>query len=519
MLPFRWLAAAFVLLGCLAAQDDEKAVEAVKDFRRHFRSFKESSQKVEAIYTLRSSDSAAAAQELTTLLDHDEEPVRNAALEVISGYRRPETFAGLIGELPKMKNQARRSQLIAVLGRSRRAEAVPVLREIALTDKSADAAVRAEIARAFGAIGERAVADVLGPLAADKDALVRMAAADSIGVLKLSELGPTLVPLLRDGSWQVQVAAVQSAGKVRIAEAIEPLIEHLRKPGRLKEESAEALFRITTFDFGADADQWATQWKRLQALNWRPPTEEELAKALAARKKSDTFYGKKEERTTFGGITTTSVRILFIIDVSGSMEDRVIETEKFQGYENYQTLTIVKAELAKTIDGLASNVEFNIISFATALKPFKRFLVPANIVTKAEAKDWVRRLQPIGGSDAQEMAAAGLGASANLAAGKTNTFLALMSAFGMESDKDDGPTTPTGGAQLAKNKLDTVFFLSDGRPSTGKLVDTNEILKEVRKLNETFRMVFHAIAIGEFQKEFMKSLAEQNGGVFVDLGR
>jgi len=70
-----------------------------------------------------------------------------------------------------------------------------------------------------------------------------------------------------------------------------------------------------------------------------------------------------------------------------------------------------------------------------------------------------------------------------------------------------------------KSPLDTVFFLSDGRPSVGKLVDTNEIRKEVRRHNEVFRIVIHTIAIGEFQKEFLQQLAEENGGVFVDMGR
>jgi len=29
----------------------------------------------------------------------------------------------------------------------------------------------------------------------------------------------------------------------------------------------------------------------------------------------------------------------------------------------------------------------------------------------------------------------------------------------------------------------------------------------------------HTIAIGEFQKDFMRKIAEQNGGTFVDLGK
>jgi hypothetical protein len=41
----------------------------------------------------------------------------------------------------------------------------------------------------------------------------------------------------------------------------------------------------------------------------------------------------------------------------------------------------------------------------------------------------------------------------------------------------------------------------------------------VRKNNEVWKIVIHTIAIGDFQKEFLQALAEENGGVFVDLGR
>ena len=89
-----------------------------------------------------------------------------------------------------------------------------------------------------------------------------------------------------------------------------------------------------------------------------------------------------------------------------------------------------------------------------------------------------------------------------------------MYPFGIDPDKN---TRPHEGAEI-KNKLDTVFFLSDGRPTTGKIVDIEDIVNEVLVLNDRYRIVFHTIAIGEFQKNFLKTLAERNGGVFVDLG-
>ena len=44
-------------------------------------------------------------------------------------------------------------------------------------------------------------------------------------------------------------------------------------------------------------------------------------------------------------------------------------------------------------------------------------------------------------------------------------------------------------------------------------------LREVGEANELRKVVFHTIAIGEFQKTFMQRLAQESGGTFIDLGR
>jgi len=46
-----------------------------------------------------------------------------------------------------------------------------------------------------------------------------------------------------------------------------------------------------------------------------------------------------------------------------------------------------------------------------------------------------------------------------------------------------------------------------------------DILREVNEANELRRIVIHTIALGEFQKDFMRRLAQENGGVFIDLGK
>ena len=211
--------------------------------------------------------------------------------------------------------------------------------------------------------------------------------------------------------------------------------------------------------------------------------------------------------------------MLFVIDVSGSMDDLVVEVDKFRDYRDRKRFTIVQTELLNTLETLTADTNFNIVAFATDLKPWKKRLVPANIVNRESAKSFVRGLKPLGGSESQELAASGLGGAANLEAGKTNTLKALLFAFGVDPEKPSKAAVTGFDKNAIKRPLDTMYFLSDGRPSAGKLIETNEILAEVRKHNELYRIVIHTIAIGDFQKAFLKTLAEQNGGVFVDLGR
>ncbi|MFK7742573.1 MAG: HEAT repeat domain-containing protein [Planctomycetota bacterium] len=499
--------------------DREAKLDAVREFRRYFRKAKQESLQVEAVMTLEGNECREAAETLIGLLGHKVQPVRDAALGVLQTYQRQETFQQLIDELPKQRDATVAAVSIMVLGGSRIRAAVPAIEQAAGADGAATA-VRYQAARALMAIGDAGTMGLFGKLLADADSLVRMAAADGVAALKLKELAEPTTALLTDPDWRVKTAAVEACAQIRPQAAVQPMIDLMREEGRLRTECADALFRITGLDFGVDPERWQEQWTKLMGIEgWRIPTDEELAKKAASRKKYEAFYGKKEQTNAFVGIPTTSTNVLFVIDVSGSMDDLVVEVDKFREYRDRRRFTIVQTELLNTIDTLSKNTNFNIVSFATDLKPWKKRLVPANVVNRDSAKAFVKRLKPIGGSEAQDLAQIGLGGSANLAAGKTNTLKALLYGFGIDPKKPRrGPITGFDKKSL-KRPLDTIYFLSDGRPSVGVRIETDEILAEVRKHNEMFRIVIHAIAIGDFPKEFLEQLADENGGVFVDLGR
>jgi hypothetical protein len=500
--------------------DREEIVEAVKDFKRLFKQFKQGAERREAVMTLATYESPEAVSELLKLLEHKDGDVQQTALAVLVGYKSQATFQPWIDGFAEA-DSGDQAVLAKVFGRAGIRGAASAIQS-ALAAGSSDAEFRFEAMRALSRIGDASAAEVVGPVLGDADANVRMAACDCVGKLKLKGLGAQLVPLLADVEWPVQTAAITSLGFVRPQEAVQPLIDLMRSEGRLQIECAEALFKITGYDFGVDPDKWQQQWNTLMSIEgWRIPTDEELAKKAESRRKYAELYGQSEGRNTFAGIPTTSTRVLFIIDVSGSMDDLVVEREKFQGHRDFKKFTVVRDNLLEAIDSLTASTFFNIVAFATDLNPWKKKLVPANIINRRAARQWIERLRPIGGTEDQHLAQSGLGGLADLAGGKTNTLKALLYAFGVDPEKPGPKVSFTGSSSDKKRSdmLDTCYFLSDGRPSIGKLVDTREILGEVERYNEDFRIVFHTIAIGEFQKEFLRDLASKNGGVYVDLGR
>ncbi len=520
MTPLRCLWAFLFLFVSLPAQADEARLDAVKEFVKYVKKTKDEALLVEAVLTLKGNECVPAAEELFKMLRHPSGVVQQTALKVLETYTQESTYAPWLDGLPKNKDAEQVALIIKVVGSAKMKSAVPAI-EAAGGDPKAAVLVKYEAARALRTIGDAGQTPMLGSLIVDKEPQVRMAALDTVAALKATAHAGAAAKALDDPEWQVQAAAVAAVGVVRPQSAVQPLIDLMKQSGRLRVECAEALFRITALDFGVDPERWQTQWNNLMSIpGWRIPTDEELKKKAEGRKKYDALYGKKENTTTaFAGIPTTSTNVLFIIDVSGSMDDLVVEIEKFQGYRDRKRFTIVQTELMNAIEGLTANTNFDIVAFATDIKPWKGRLVPANVVNKDAAKGWARGLKPIGGTEDQSTALAGLGGAANLDAGKTNTLKALLFPFGIDPENPPKAVITGFDKTAIKSPLDTVYFLSDGRPSVGKLIETNEILKEVRKHNEIYRMVIHTIAIGDFQKEFLQQLAEENGGVFVDLGR
>lgn len=494
------------VLLCSSAFADE---DAVKDFKKYFKKFKDTPTRVEAILTLDGNESAAVVSAMLPLLKDKEPEIVEAAITVLSHFKERPPIDALVVALEAKKDESIRIGILRAMGQGGYTGTKDGLL-VCLVDKSWDVRRRAIQALAAGKYED--TAEAILPLCADKETAVCCAALEALSALNSPLVVEPGIAALTNEAWQVRVSAIEALGHVRNRDSIGPLIDAMeREEGRLIADIGNALANITGRNFGQRTELWRNFWNTYSE-RFEIPTDEALKKLREKQKAVKDSY-KPPGTVTYHGIDSPSRSIVFVIDVSGSMEAEVIERERFKDgdYPSFKRIDIVKTELARTIENLEEYVDFNIYAFATGVKSWKKKLVKANVVSKKSAIDWIKRLEAIGGASKEDLASAGLGGSANLEAGKTNTYAALMTALGIDPDKK------------AKNnkytvKLDTIFFLSDGRPSHGKFVVPEDILREVRAANELRKVVLHTIAIGQFTKTFMQSLAEQNGGVFVDLG-
>lgn len=512
------LAALLALLPLLAAhaaptgppspRGDE---EIVKEFKKYYRKFKETAQRHEAILSLEGADTPGVVKVLLPVLSSDELELRDAAVRVLGGLKSRSAIEAVFAALAEQKKEEVRVGLLRAISAGGYSGDSEALLECLTDKKSWD--VRRRAVEALAARGDAGAGAAIAPLVGDKEPAVRCAALEGLAALRDPGLVELAIGSLDDETWQVRSSAAQALGVVRDKRSIEPLIHKMEtEEGRLVLDYAAALEEITAKMFGQRTENWRAWWDNVKDRGYEIATDEELAKAKAKRAESEALY-TPTGGTSYHGIETPSRSILFVIDVSGSMENFVIEKERYEDgdYPSMKRIDICKTELQRTIEGLEPYVKINILAFATKVKAWKKKLVPCNVLNKKSAIDWVGRLEALGGSSKEDLARAGLTGAANLEAGKTNTYGVLKEALGAagRGTKD----------KYYEVEVDTIFFLSDGRPTVGELVDPDDILREVRKANQLRKVVIHTIAIGEFQKNFMKTLARESGGVFVDLGR
>ncbi len=352
----------------------------------------------------------------------------------------------------------------------------PLLELLAKVEKRREIHQQYEILRALGHIGGDGVKPKLHEAAASEDWRLRLAAAETLGRHFRGEVDLNWMrKLLKDEKPIVREIAAHAARRYTLEPLFPELIVLMREGNlRSKKSAYEAMAAISKQDFGYAPDLWAKWWsdKKLGKLNDSGDIKDRKRISVA------TYYNFK----------IYSDRVLFVVDVSGSM--------KWPNTEPHR-IDVAKRELVKAIRSLDEKTLFNLATFAGHVNMWqKKGEVPANGANKQKALAWIE--------------------ASLLPRGATNTYAALI----------DG---------LRVNPLvDTVYFLSDGIPSTGKKEVPEEILLDLSYANRFRKVIFNtvAIAMGKPSIEkaekyedpdemylFMKAISDANGGTCVDVRR
>ncbi len=299
---------------------------------------------------------------------------------------------------------------------------------------------------------------------------IRCRAVDLLKDLGYAQALPHVQALCSSQDFQVRSAAYGYLRRVRHKSSVPVLITALEhESGRLEGEVLGTLVALTDRTYPAH-EYWKSWWSTAGETFELP----RLAKASRKRTGKRKGRGDESEKAarrrgvvTYYGIPILTNRACFVVDVSGSMRQRI-------GTARSTKLYSVKKALEQVITACSPDLWFNVIPFSDGTRSWVRSLKEASKTNKEEAKAFVRNL---------------------VAAGGTNIHDALRRAF-----DDVG--------------VDTIYLLSDGRPSVGKIIQPRALGDAVRRWNHERRIVIHTISFGH-DSELLKQLAKESGGRYV----
>ena len=348
---------------------------------------------------------------------------------------------------------------------------------------------------------------------------LRVASIDALAEAKDKELVKTFLPLLKDKDWKVQVAVVQAFLARGGAEVMEPLFNALdTSPGRVQDDIADALARLTGKNFGVVKAQWESWWaqNKDKGLAFTPMSTAELLQLKESEKSQGTVV-----YNTYFGLRVLSSSVAFLIDCSESMDAEYIPRErkptpakrsetkdrgkttvadsKGKPLEKAQEsprekarakpkglsrLEIAKKELLNVMKGFKDGDRMDVLRFNSTVVDFAP---PSSSQAKALPK-----LSPQLRKDLEGFI------EASKAEGLTDLFGAIKLSF-------------------EYSEVDTIYVLSDGAPTMG-VVDHQEFLDKVKRLNQQRRLKINAISFNPAPEErkLLQALAERNFGQYVE---
>ncbi|MEM8884434.1 MAG: HEAT repeat domain-containing protein [Planctomycetota bacterium] len=336
--------------------------------------------------------------------------------------------------------------------------------------------IRYESLRALGRIGGEQSEALLLTAGKDKDWRIRLAVCETLLDHARSEEALKMMrALFKEDSQILREACAQAVGRNKV-EALFPELVLTMREGNLRAKSAayESLKLVTGQDFKLAPDVWEKWWR--DKKKGKLTDEGKFAK------------GERISVSTYYNFKIFSDHVLFVVDISGSM--KWLEAPP-------QRIDVAKKQLVNVVRSLDPKTNFNLMTFASDMHTWnKQGGVPATKENIDKALVWIdKRFLPRGG---------------------TNTHGAIMEAL------------------YNNPKVDTVYFLSDGLPSSGSMEVQEEIIVALRDANRFRKVVFNTIALvfGKSRIEkahkyedpqemgaFMERIAEVTGGQSVVIDR
>ncbi len=377
-----------------------------------------------------------------------------------------------------------------------------------------DPGLRRAVIRALGRVGgDKALETLRKSAKGDGEPWLRAEALNSLMAWKLKDVKAAVIEALGDPAWEVRALAVAICGRGRLVEAAGALIERIGKEdGRLRQDIDDALYVLVEVKYYGDADLWRKWWKDNQA------GAEEKSRKLAEAGEYDRALGAdsvarfstppekgehKGATFSFYGISTLSKKIIFVIDISKSMENAAGEgmpettgpgAGPWTKPSESTKICIAKWQLHRAVHALPRDAAFNIIVYSESFKVWQEGMTPATPRNVGLAHEFIESLRPNG---------------------TTNIFDSLVKAFEIAGAGPPGTVVTGKKQELA---ADTVFLLSDGQPNRGRVTDSDGICREVAARNRSAGLVIHTIGIGEAAGlPFMRKLAEDNGGRYAEF--
>ncbi len=336
---------------------------------------------------------------------------------------------------------------------------------------SGDATLRGALLQALGMRQSALLSQKLKKLLKDSHPELRIHASLATQHFGSEDHSDQLIKIAcQDKCWAVRASALKTLSALKITSAVPTLIPRLTKEdGRLITDVAQTLEALTGESLGENPGAW-NSWLADQG-----DTLESKPKQRRSR------LSDPREPLRYHGVHSHSRQMVFVLDTSRSMD----ESWAVDG-TGINKLVAAKQELKRVLSRLTPKDKFGLVVYNNIVVKWKTKMVPATKTNIAQAAEYVDNLVPVG---------------------KTNVYEAMEAAFFINGFS---------AGHYYQEGVDTIFFLSDGSPSWGRIDNLEEIHDQIGIWNTARQIVIHAIGLGEdHDARFMRRLARDSGGQYV----